>query len=441
LILKIVTHQKRRTPPVVLPIQKHHQMGTLLPEQLMENSSFAAMFAHASVGIILTNANAAIIMANNHVLRMFGYADESQLKGFAIEKLIPARYHQTHVEQRQQFATCPMSRPMGLGMDLLGVRKNGVEFPVEVSLAHYRTGNELFLLAFVNDITKRKAAEFQLIAQKQELELLNQKIAGFNDQLEDEVQNRTSQLRETLNQLKLSQQELSDALSKEKELSDLKTRFVSMASHEFRTPLTTILSSASLVAKYRTETEHEKREKHIGRIKEAVHNLTDILNEFLSIGKIEDGKIAVNPAWFDVQEHLGKICQEMQGITKPGQTIGYLHGGNTQLLLDKVLLRNILVNLLSNAIKFSSADAPIQVESNVGAQQFTLTVADKGIGISPQDQQHLFERFFRGKNAVNVQGTGLGLHIVGKYAELMGGQIYINSQIETGTTITVTFLL
>jgi PAS domain S-box-containing protein len=407
----------------------------------MENSSFAAMFEHASVGIILTDSDAEIIMVNKHVLNMFGYIDGSQLRGHKIEKLIPPRYHETHIVQRQQFSACPAGRPMGLGLDLLGMRKNGVEFPVEVSLAHYKSGDEIFLLAFVNDITKRKASEFQLIAQKDELQLLYEKIARFNDELEKEVQNRTSQLRETLNQLKLSQQELSEALNKEKELSDLKTRFVSMASHEFRTPLTTILSSASLVAKYRTETEHDKREKHIGRIKEAVHNLTDILNEFLSIGKIEDGKISVTPVLFNVQEHLRAICQEMQGITKTGQVIQYEHTGDANLVKDKVLLRNILVNLLSNAIKFSSEGAIIQVNSTTTAEMFALEVSDNGIGISVQDQQHLFERFFRGKNATNIQGTGLGLHIVGKYTELMGGQINIGSEIEKGTTITVKFPL
>jgi signal transduction histidine kinase len=263
----------------------------------------------------------------------------------------------------------------------------------------------------------------------------------LNDELEQKVEHRTRQLRETLDELERSRDELEHALSKEKELSDLKTRFVSMASHEFRTPLSTILSSASLVAKYTQTEEQNKRDKHIQRIRSAVSNLTDILNEFLSIGRIEEGRIQANFSLFNIKEQIALVANEMQSILKPGQQIRIRHQGPLMVNLDLSLLRNVFINLLSNASKFSSENAPIDVETEVNEKQILISVRDHGIGISDDDKKHLFERFFRGKNVTNIQGTGLGLHIVSKYVELMNGQIEARSELEKGTTILIRFAI
>jgi signal transduction histidine kinase len=322
---------------------------------------------------------------------------------------------------------------------LFAVRKSGEEFPVEISLSNYKNEETSFSIAFVNDISKRKEIEKAVLRQQKELEAINLQIEELNEDLEQKVVLRTSQLEQAMKQLEESKDELALALSKEKELGDLKSRFVSMASHEFRTPLSTILSSASLVAKYTEGDEQEKRDKHIQRIKSAVHNLTDILNEFLSIGKIEDGKIVANLAAFNVKELLTTVCAELQGIAKKGQQIVYEHTGGTDVLLDITLLRNVFINLLSNAIKFSPEAAVINVKSIVDEKSVTVSVKDSGIGISANDQVHLFERFFRGKNVVNIQGTGLGLHIVGKYVDLMNGKIECKSELEKGTEFIITF--
>ena len=212
-----------------------------------------------------------------------------------------------------------------------------------------------------------------------------------------------------------------------------------MASHEFRTPLSTILSSASLLAKYTESAEQDKRNKHILRIKGSVNNLTDILNEFLSIGKIEDGKIEVRSTIFNVKEFLQNICTEMQANAKPKQKIVYTHKGEEWIKLDASLLRNIVFNLLSNAIKFSSEDGIILFDSVGGTNHFSLCICDSGIGISKEDQVHLFERFFRASNVTNIQGTGLGLHIVSKYVELLNGRIHFKSELEKGTSFTINF--
>ncbi len=403
-----------------------------------ENEKFEALFQFASMGILVANAKAEILLLNNFLLSQFGYENQAELIGKKIETLIPNRYHSKHIHQRDHYIENPKPRPMGLGKDLFAVKKDGTEFPVEVSLSNYVMGEESFTIAFVSDITKRKEFENAIHNQKEQLAFTNSKIEELNDELENKVALRTKQLQDTMQQLEISKDELTKALSKEKELSDLKSRFVSMASHEFRTPLSTILSSASLVAKYVEAEEQEKRNKHIHRIKSSVNNLTNLLNEFLSIGKIEDGKITSNNLNFNIREMIAALCSEIESITKVNQQIIYAHAGEEIIFSDPVLLRNVLTNLLSNAIKFSPEGSIIKVNSSVLKNSIVITVKDNGMGISEADQEHLFERFFRGANVTNIQGTGLGLHIVAKYIELLDGKIVFESELEKGTTFIIT---
>lgn len=405
----------------------------------IEKIKFEALFQYASLGIMVVNQQAEIILANSFLLSNFGYEHADELIGKKMEILIPQRFHSAHVHDRNGYMENPTRRPMGIGIDLYAARKDGSEFPVEVSLNNYEAGGEGFVIAFVSDITKRKEIENDTLQQKEQLAIINKRMEEFNSNLEKQVVLRTSQLQETLTELEISKEELQKALSKEKELGDLKSRFVSMASHEFRTPLSTILSSASLVSKYIKEEEQDKRDKHINRIKSAVSNLTDILNDFLSIGKIEDGKLVAHFNYFNIKELIATVCTEIAGITKAGQHINYHHSGAEIVQLDASLLRNVMNNLLSNAIKFSPLNGTIQVTSALKDNKILLTVKDSGIGISEEDKHHLFERFFRGANVTNVQGTGLGLHIVEKYVELMSGNIECESELEKGTTFTITF--
>lgn len=408
-------------------------------ELLTEKEKFEALFQYASLGILVVNQVGEIILANNFLLAQFNYKSGEELLGKKIEVLIPSRYHHNHVDRRQEYIAHSEKRPMGLGMDLFGVKKDGTEFPLEVSLSNYKTDQGNFTIAFVSDISKRKEIERAFLLQQAELAATNITIAELNDNLEQKVEKRTLQLQDTLNQLQESKNELTKALGKEKELGDLKSRFVSMASHEFRTPLSTILSSASLVAKYVKGDEQEKRDKHIQRIKSAVNNLTNILNEFLSIGKIEDGKITRHYSKFNIKEFITTLLSEIKGIAKLRQRITFLHEGATEVELDASMLKNIIINLLSNAIKFTQENGRINVSSKVDTGSIVISVSDNGIGISDEDKHHLFERFFRGKNVTNIQGTGLGLHIVGKYVELMDGQIECVSTLDEGTTFKVTF--
>ncbi len=406
---------------------------------LNETEKFEALFQYASMGILVANSKSEIILANNFLLNLFGYNTADELIGKKIETLIPSRYHSSHHKHTSNYQKQPERRPMGIGKDLFALRKDGTEFPVEISLSHYASTDGNFAIAFVSDITRRKKIEQDVIDQKEELAAINLKIEELNDDLEKKVDLRTKQLQDTLTELEASKEELTKALSKEKGLNDLKSRFVSMASHEFRTPLSTILSSASLVAKYTETVQQENRDKHIQRIKTSVNSLIDLLNEFLSIGKIEEGGIETHYARFNIKEMLGVVCNELEGIAKKDQEIIYEHTGIEEVHLDPALLRNILLNLVSNAIKFSPEKGQIKVSSSIQDDEVTLSIKDEGMGISAEDQEHLFERFFRGKNAVNIQGTGLGLHIVGKYIELMKGDITFVSELEKGTTFIVKF--
>jgi len=404
-----------------------------------EKDRFEALFQYASMGIVVAGKGGDILLVNNFLIIQFGYASASELVGQKIEKLIPSRYHGKHTHYRDNYNNNPHPRPMGIGKDLFAVKKDGTEFPVEVSLSNYTMDNESYTIGFINDISIRKGFETEVQRQQMQLAETNKRIEQMNDELEEKVELRTKQLKETLAELEVSKDELTKALSKEKELSDLKSRFVSMASHEFRTPLSTILSSASLVAKYTQTDEQERRDKHIQRIKSSVNNLTSLLNEFLSIGEIEDGKIIANNIRFNIREMITALCTELEGIAKKDQQIRYRHEGEETVLLDPNLLRNVITNLVSNAIKFSAEDGTIDVSSKTTAREVIITVQDNGLGISREDQEHLFERFFRGANVTNIQGTGLGLHIVGRYIEIMDGKIEFFSELEKGTRFIITF--
>lgn len=412
----------------------HTDTPTVKIDQQLE-----ALFQNDSLGILVINKAGNIVIVNNFLLGLFGYEDPNELIGKKVEVLIPARFHGHHVKDRNGYSANPEQRPMGVGRDLFGVKNSGEEFPVEISLSSYKNEEGFFVIGFVSDITKRKEIEQSVFDQQKELAENIKTIEKLNQELENKVEERTEQLQLTLLQLEKSKDKLTRALSKEKDLGDLKSRFVSMASHEFRTPLSTILSSASLLAKYSLSEEQEKRDKHINRIKSAVNNLTDILNEFLSIDKIEDGKITAKNSLFNIKEFVTGLRNEMNGILKPGQQLNYTHTGKTDIYLDSSLLKNILINLISNAIKFSGENSSIDIAGNVFENVVELKVKDSGMGMSNDDQKHLFERFFRGANVSNIQGTGLGLHIVGKYIELMNGNIRITSELEMGTEIIITF--
>ncbi|MEO8760329.1 MAG: PAS domain-containing sensor histidine kinase [Bacteroidia bacterium] len=398
-------------------------MFKLEAHKIFEMESLDALFEFATEGIIITNSQGKIIKANPSSERLFGYS-KGELLDKSIEDLVPKRYKAKHADYRDGYHQSPNPRAMGKNIDLRAKRKDDTEFPVEISLTHYKKEDEAFVIAFIIDITERKKHEEDIIK--------------LNHDLEKKVSERTKVLEEALIELENSKAQLSEALASEKELNDMKSRFVTMASHEFRTPLSTILSSISLVGKYTLSEEDEKRQKHVLRVKSAVTNMTLILNDFLSAEKLEEGKVIVRQEEVFLSPIVNEVLTEMNGILKPGQKVAYNHTGKNDALLDKQMVRNILLNLISNAIKFSAENKTIKIKTDISNQETTIEVSDEGIGIPKEEQLHLFERFFRAKNVTNIQGTGLGLNIVGKYLEAMRGKIDFKSELNKGTTFIIT---
>jgi PAS domain S-box-containing protein len=399
-------------------------------------SHITSLFENATEGFIVTDSQANIILVNPSACRMFGY-EASELIGQKIEILIPTHFRHGHIKLREGFYKDPRNRVMGHGRDLHGQKKDGKTFPVEVSLSTYVQDNERYVIAFIIDITHRKEIELSMLSQQQQLEKMTNEMRKLNAELEAKVEQRTIILKEALQRLEQSQEELSEALDKERQLNEIKSRFVSMASHEFRTPLSTILSSAALLNRYPTTEDQDKRARHIEKIKGSVKHLNDLLEDFLSLGKLDEGKVTVSTVEFNLKELVNDTIDEMKGLVRKGQQIVCSYEGYEIVHSDKKMVKNVLINLVSNAIKFSADDGKIYVESNVHDGMVSLSIRDEGIGIPDEDKEHLFSSFFRGKNALNIQGTGLGLHIVKRYVDLLGGSIHLQSQLGKGTTITL----
>lgn len=398
-----------------------------------------SLFENATEGIILTNGKGQIILVNPAACRMFDYRPE-EITGQPIEILIPDSVRSHHHELRDGFYHKPSNRVMGRGRDLYGRKKGGTDLPVEVSLSYYHQQEEMFVIAFIVNITRRKEIEQNMVRQQKELELISNEIRILNAELEAKVEERTLILKEALQRLEQSQVELNEALDKERQLNEIKSRFVSMASHEFRTPLSTVLSSASLLGKYTTTDEQDKRTKHIERIKSSVKQLNDILEDFLSLGKLDEGKVQTQLTRFDLHHTLEELTEVLKPLLKDGQYFDLRYEGPDHFCSDEKLVKNILTNLITNAIKFSGEKEGIRIDAKADELQATVSVTDKGIGIAQEDLEHLFSSFFRGANAVNIQGTGLGLHIVRRYLDLIGGDITVESKLGEGSCFSITFL-
>jgi signal transduction histidine kinase len=233
---------------------------------------------------------------------------------------------------------------------------------------------------------------------------------------------------------KRAEAQLGNSLTKERELGELKSRFVAMASHEFRTPLTSILSSTDLIELHAEKMDITKFSRHTKRIKSSVDNLTAILNDFLSLEKLETGNVLYTPTALEIPDFFREVIEGIHLSQADRQRISITHRGAATVKLDAQLTRNILINLLSNAVKYAPGDGLITLASNFADRLLTIEVTDQGIGIPAADQRNMFNRFFRASNAESIKGTGLGLNIVKRYLDIMGGSIDFESEEGEGTT-------
>jgi PAS domain S-box-containing protein len=651
---------------------------TLLDNEIKQKEQLNAIFNNATEGMLIVNKGGNIVLVNEFAERLFGY-NQGELVGVSIENLLPDHLRASHFHKRQAFMAKPQTRPMGEGLELLAKKKDGNEFPVEISLSHFKNAEGTFAIAFIVDLSERKKAMEQINREQQlaqtyfelapvlfvvldtngkiisankygiqylgysKAEILGKHFTEFlpddekdealqrfqkivngtsnefknestvqnsrgqilevswrkvavkdkagkvvavlsagiditekkhqerlanlhqvaiqnlNDDLEIRIRKRTADLNEAVRKLKSTNQELevnqrlfkaimhhfpdsvigvlnkdlryvfadgqelqhiglnkidnrgervfdnihpalsSEAeeklskvfkgdrisydvemddrsytinsvplpdergaineiivvirniterkrveqdllrsIEKEKELTNMKSKFVTLASHEFRTPLTTILSSVFLLENYTGQELETKRAAHFGKIKRSVNNLIELLNDFISLGKLDEGRIKVTYSEINIKEFLERLVPEMELVRKENQTIRCEYMGEENLVFsDNQLLRSILLNLIGNAIKYSPADAEIKVTVAVTDKDLSLKVIDHGMGIPEEENKHIFKRFYRAQNAGNIEGTGLGLNIVRKYVRLLKGNIKFQSKLNVGTTFTV----
>lgn len=646
--------------------------------EVKQREQLDAIFNNATEGMLIVNKGGNIVLANTFAEHLFGYR-QAELLGMNVENMLPNHLRAAHFHQRQAFFTKPATRPMGNGRELLAKRKDGTEFPVEISLSHFKNKEGMFVIAFILDLTERKKAleqlnheqqlaqmyfelapvlfvaldtagiitaannygshrlgyskeevigkhftaflpddekegalerfrkmvegtsdEFQnesmvrnsrgeeieiswrkipvkdengatvavLSAgiditerkkQEKQIALHHTAIQNLNEDLEVKIRKRTLELNEAVHKLaaanydleknqrlfkaithhfpdsvigvlnkdlryvfadgqelhsigltkndnrgervfdnihpalsreaeeklravfaghrisydvemddktysissvplpgeqgqideiivvikniterKRTEKELLKSIEKERELNKMKSKFVTMASHEFRTPLSTVLSSVFLLENYTGQELENNKALHLGKIKRSVNNLTQLLNDFISLGKLEEGRIKVNYTEINVRQFLEELIPEMELIRKENQTIRCEYfGEESAVLLDKQLLQSILLNLIGNAIKYSPTNAEIKLIADLTDTDLTIKVIDQGIGIPSEEHKHIFKRFYRAHNATNIEGTGLGLNIIKKYIRLMKGKIEFQSKLNEGTTFIV----
>jgi len=404
-----------------------------------------AIFESAVDGIIIIDHKGTIEEVNVAACRQFGY-DKSELIGNKVNMLMQAEHSAHHDKYINNYQETRTPKIIGIGREVIGKRKDGEIFPFWLSVNEVVLQDRTIFTGFIHDLTDIKSAEKSLkqlneelekkvIERTYELESVVNRLLALNKQNEIEIQNRIA----TQTQLKQRELELEQSLAKEKELGELKSRFVSMASHEFRTPLSTILSSVSLIGRYTETAQQENRDKHIHKIKSSVTHLTGILNDFLSMNKLEEGKTKPIFEDFDICELIKEITEELKTIVKKGQTLQTICAFEQKMVRSDIkIVKNIMINLISNAIKYSPEDAEILCHLNRNDQEISFSVTDKGIGIPEDEQKHLFDRFFRASNVTNIEGTGLGLNIVKGYVEILGGNISFESTRYVGSKFTIT---
>lgn len=396
------------------------------PLDMEREKLLIAIIENAIDGIITIDDRGLIENINPAALQLFGFETREELLGKNVSVLMPEPDKKRHDSYISNYEKTGHKKIIGIGREVTGQRKDGSTFPFRLGVSEIKFTDKRIYTGFIHDLSRQKEDEI--------------KIKSYTEELEVKIKERTRELITTINELESAKEHVSALFEKERELNQLKTRFVSMASHEFRTPLSSIQLSASLINKYVEKQDSESVEKHTSKIKNAINNLTTILNDFLSLEKLEAGKVEVNKQSFDIFTFAEEIAEEMQLMTKQKQLIVYEHQGTTsQVFLDQNLLKNCIINLISNAIKYSGEDTMIQFNSIVNENELIIDVKDNGIGIPATEMDNLFEPFFRAHNTGDIPGTGLGLNIVKRYVGLMNGTCTCTSEQNVGTTFRLHF--
>ncbi|HEY9813927.1 MAG TPA: PAS domain-containing sensor histidine kinase, partial [Candidatus Sericytochromatia bacterium] len=350
---------------------------------------WADIFQHTAQGLVVNNPGSEVLeILNPAFASMHGYTVE-EITGSSISTVVAP----SSLPSLPEHIRIAREKDRYIFEDL-HIRKDGTVFPVAIDATNVKdnTGKTLYTIFNFQDITARKKAETEII----------------------------------------------NALAREKELNELKSRFISLTSHEFRTPLATILSSAELLEYYSHKLSESEKKTLFRQIETATTRMTGLLDDILTINKSESGKLQLNPTPLDLQKFCSEVVKEIKLSGGNNHQIVFTNtGGCTNAVMDEKILRHILNNLLGNAIKYSASGGFIEVSISCQNCQAIFQVKDYGIGIPKESQEKLFESFHRASNVGNIQGTGLGLSIVKRMVDLSGGEITFNSEVGVGTTFTV----
>ena len=403
-----------------------------------EEKIFNTLFEAIPEAVVLIDEFQKIKEINSSTQEMFGYSKEELLHE-SIEKLILNKYRENAIDHFKFFFEIKEKRKLGRDKYLFAVHKRGSFFPIELGLNPLEIHGKKYIMAMLIDISYRKDQEVEVLA--------------LNAELENSVKERTKKLSHTVEKLEKINQQLDEenkkrieaeervtnALNDERELNGLKTKLLSMVSHEFKTPLTGISISTMLLAKYKLTDHQEKREKHLSIINSKVQYLNNILNNFLSIEKLEKGEVKYNPTTFEIKNIVDEVIDGASLLLKEGQEITCITKiDGISMYQDEKIIELTLSNLLSNAIKYSRENSQIHIDIKQNTEDTIIKVIDKGFGIPQKEQKNIFKRYYRAENVLLIEGTGIGLNIIYSHLNNLGGEIAFESKLNVGTTVTVT---
>ncbi|HEV7428021.1 MAG TPA: PAS domain S-box protein [Thermoanaerobaculia bacterium] len=387
---KAIYDDEGRAELIIITQKDVTHLKVLRDAKLVE-SQFRDLLESTPDAIIMANQTGRIVLANSQAETLFGY-DRGEMLGTLVEVLLPGRYRGGHVAHRSGYFGQPRTRSMGAGLELYGLRKDGSEFPVEISLSPLQTDGGTLVMSAIRDITYRKEIERALQEKNVELERANQ----------------------------------------------AKDRFLASMSHELRTPLNGIIGFAEFLSDGKPGPINDKQKEYLGDVLNSGRHLLHLINDMLDLVKIQAGRVDLAPEVFSLSEAIAEVCTGVHPLaaSKGIEVVVTIAEGLDAVTLDKQRFKQILFNLLSNALKFTDDNGHVRIDvTPAGGDRFRLVVADDGIGIRAEDIGRLFTEFeqLETGTARRFGGTGLGLALTRKLVEIHGGEIAVESEFGKGS--------
>jgi PAS domain S-box-containing protein len=368
--------------------------------EMIAERKFRALIENAPDAILQVDSSGVIVITNHTAETMFGYNCE-ELMGKEVDLLVPAANRLGHAGHRRSFASAGATRPMGLGLDLFARRKDGTQFPVEISLSSVQTEGGVNVTAVIRDVTDRKQNELR--------------VRTLQESYMTELETRQKEA-ERLNQLK--------------------SEFMASISHELRTPLHTIIGFAELLEEEAEGMLNDKQRRFLHHIHTDSEHLLSLINDVLDLSRIEAGGLHLRTESIPLRAIVAEAVNAIRPYAdSKSVTIREGEHLDAHVLADPTRLRQILYNLLSNGAKFTEPGGKVEVDAMVDGNTARITVADTGLGIAPEECLRIFDKFYQvGFTPVGVrEGTGLGLAICKQLVEMQGGTIWVESESGKGS--------